>query len=182
VDYRIDLETRFHLAMPDVCKPNDPNATETYYYAAQIAHEPNFGLPVADPSIRIFRAGPAVAPAPGQSCESEYWLIGTDFVRLADLCSNSSYAKLTDGSQILGRVEVTQSETNKPQVKVVLGWDCTTTTCNQICTITRDQNGVDLVDNAIPTLHPLQFAGQYGFTAHHFDLRFDIARFGSKQP
>jgi hypothetical protein len=177
VNYRTDLESRFHAAAPDVCQPTNPNATRPYYYAAQIAYEPNFGEPPADPSIRVFRVGPAIVTTP---CVDQYWLIGPSFVKLADLCSNTDFTKLTDGSQILGRIEVTQSSGNKPKVAVVIGWDCTATACTQTCTIDQDLAGEDLIDVDIQPLHPLLSAGRFGTTAHHWDLRFDYVRFGSK--
>lgn len=181
VNFRVDLETQYKLVR-DICRPNDPNADIPYEYALQVAYEPGFPQPIGEPSLRLFRFGPASCPA--QSSDYVNYLLGGDaaFTTIASLCPGKDVSALKTGEPLVARLIRIATDSGQPRLVVQLGWGgCTGSTCAIVCTVTKNEEGEDIVDGAISgTTHPLQLPGFHAFVSHHWDTDFIVVRGGSQ--
>jgi hypothetical protein len=160
-----------------------------YSYGTQVIHEPDWGCdgngqgepPVPNPTVRLARlvglsglsilatrdvtSAPAFSAATGEGCEKEG-------VGLSP--GESGIAGLTDGSEVLIRVEV-ENKSSHPELASWLGWNCNSGTCQWRCRWRFE-------DTAINNLHPLytKFDNQLqGFRSNHWDAGLGDFRAGS---
>jgi hypothetical protein len=182
VNYRVDVETQYNFGQ-DICRPSVPNAQIAYEYFLQVAYEPDWGVPINEPSLRLIRVGPGHCPAPPAQPEYARYLIGnpaeTGFVTIASLCTGD-VSQLKNGSPVLARIIRVADENNFPKLFVQLGWGgCTGSSCAVKCTI-DSFNGEPLVDDNV-TIGPLLFFGRHAVTSHHWDTDFRTVSAGSNE-